>query len=121
MEGRKPPPKASHPFPNNPNLANTWCKPYLKAFAKSMLTICGIYYTLGGINMYLTRHEKGPFGMDLTTSKEEFERKWAAMTNYTQVKSMVPNVVPEFESNKYATNVRFSFSDGADFIPVGEK
>jgi len=71
MEGRRPPPIAEHPFPDNPVLNKFWGTPVVKPFFKTLATITIIYGTMLGVNMYLTRHEKGPFGIDITVPDEK--------------------------------------------------
>lgn len=80
MEGRHPPPKASHPFPDSVDLTKFWGTGTAKGFFK--FSIC-LFLALGGIlggNMYLTRNEKGLFGQDWTMTKEDMEKRRKILT-----------------------------------------
>ena len=75
MEGRKPPPRSSHPFPNVADLNKFWNTPMAPAFFKLFFSFLGVYGTVIAFNCYLTRHEKGPFGTDISMTKEQSQKQ----------------------------------------------
>lgn len=66
MEGRKPPPKASHPYPNVVELTKWWGTPMPWSFIKIASSVTVIFGSLFAINRYIHRNEKSRFKIDLT-------------------------------------------------------
>lgn len=77
MEGRRPPPKASHPYPNKVNLTKWWGTPMPWSFFKFATTFLGVFGSLFAISMHFKLKENARKQM----TQQEFEQLWTAQGN----------------------------------------
>lgn len=119
MEGRFSPPKASHPFPNNPDLTKFWGQ-YSKGFFKTFGTFVLIYGSIFGLNTYLTRHEKGFFGLDMTISEEELVKQTELKKNIANMRWNIGLPLSFAHENAPITKSNMRFDDGTEFSPPKE-
>lgn len=76
MEGREPPPRASHPFPNNPDLTKFWGTPVVKPFFRFSFAIVGFVTAYGMLQIYLSRNDTKLYGfIEIPKTKEEVDKK----------------------------------------------
>ena len=87
MEGRRPPPRASHPFPDNPDLTKFWGTPVVKPFFRVYCAIAGAITVYGLINIWLTRNETAVYGIELPQTKEEWDKKQEIANTFSMIKS----------------------------------
>lgn len=113
MEGRHPPPKASHPFPNAPDLRKFWGTPAAKGFFKTVLVFLSVYGSLCGIQLYLLRDVKGPFGMDITMTEEQTQKRYEAILARAKNFPIIEGIT--FNMNDEIRNPNFRFDDGVGF------
>lgn len=78
MEGRRPPPKASHPYPNVVQIAKFWGTPYAWNFFKFSTGFIVIYSSLFAFNLYLKRNDGNPFKTNLNSEQ------WLELTETRQ-------------------------------------
>lgn len=75
MEGRYPPPPASHPFPDNPDMTKFWGTPYYKAFFKSAAVVMAIVGTYVTISYQLNKDRTHFMGVRFAFTKEEIQKR----------------------------------------------
>lgn len=75
MEGRHPPPPASHPFTDNPRYDKFWGTPTMKGYFKFATSAAAIWVGLLSLNMYLTRNDTNRLGIKIPTTEEVMKRK----------------------------------------------
>lgn len=113
MEGRHPPPKASHPFPDSVDLTKFWGTRTATGFFKfSACFILAFGSYLGG-NMYLKREEKGLFGFDFSMTKEELEKKKKIMEFRAPLE--FAGIPVSFKSQESLSKPELRFDDGIRF------
>lgn len=114
MEGRRPPPKASHPFPDYANMRKFWNTPLSGAFFRSLATFISIYGSYLAINIYLTRHEEGFLGFKLTGTPEQFKKRFAIMEAKSKLIPLgSPNI--RFNIDDESKDLSLRFDDGISF------
>lgn len=112
MEGRQPPPKAKHTFPNNPNVYKFWGAPWGKTVMKSTFVGGCIMASLLAMNTYVTTGHPNIFG-GLPPTKEEVLRKLELMRHQGSV--MNAQLPVELV---HTTNRNLEFDDGVKFNPA---
>lgn len=118
MEGRNPPPPASHPFPDNPDLRKFWGTPLSKGFFKFSAAIIAGWLTLVGINFYLTRNDTTLLGVDISGTPEQFKKRSDLIGKSSFIK--LNNIPMQFKHERIFTKTPdggdLRFDDGIEFI-----
>lgn len=117
MEGRDRPPKASHPFPNNPGPIKLFSRRALPLL-RGYLAFMGAFFMVGGINFYVTRHEKGPFGTDITMTKEQGGKFQEVVFALTDVRNLGLRL--DYNKGNISLDPQMRFDDGITFVPPAE-
>lgn len=111
----RPPPKAEYNFPNNPDVNKFWGTPTSRAFFKSLGVTLAISAVVWGGNLYFTRNDKGPFGFDITKTKEELEEENRIRQLKLEIKPY--NLPIGVKSDQVLVENKMKFDDGIEFRP----
>lgn len=113
MEGLRRPPKATHPFPSNPDLRKFWNAPTGKAYFKVTATFLVVYGSIAGLQLYLTRNDKGVLGVDLTMTEEQSIKRMEILKSGRHSKLAGPGLF--LNQSQELKNPALRFDDGAGF------
>lgn len=124
MEGRLPPPKATHPFPNTVDLTKFWGTRQVRGFALFSISVMTAWAALLGLSYAINKNNDTVFGIkNHPITREDIEKKrkldesnLVVITNRLQLESVYKDVLAF--GNKDA-DVRFD--DGVKFVTSVEK
>lgn len=115
MEGRHPPPKAEHPYPNNPDLFKFWGAPY----GRSVFRVCVVgtvfFGSLAALNIYVSQGYPNILGMVGPTREEALRKREL----YIGGSSLSQHKLPVEMVSR--TNKNLQFDDGLRFSPATEE
>lgn len=121
MEGRRPPPPASHPFPDAPAVDKFWGTPYAKGFFKFAIPFVTGWISLLCLNYYLTRNETHICGIKVSRTEEEIEQRKSLLRASSYITSLslplklkVDRLVPDKDT---PPGHDMAFDDGFEFAP----
>lgn len=122
MEGRRAPPKANHPFPDNPDIYKFWGAPYGKAVFKSFGVFIVSFAVLASLEAYLHRNRQTIWGMDLAMTKEQTRKRFEALnsSNFLWDTVQLP-VDMKLRVNQMSLDDNMKFDDGIEFVSCSER
>lgn len=115
MEGRNPPPRANHPFPNNPNVYKFWGAPFGRTYFRSLVVLTALYGSLAYLNTF-GKDEPNMFGYKSLTP-EEFKRRVQLIDQAAPFKQL--NLPIEMDHQHGTGDLRFD--EGIKFSPLPEE
>lgn len=84
MEGRKPPPRATHPFPDNPDMTKFW-----GPLSRAVFRCAGVFSLVAGsywgITIYLKRNDEYFMNVKINPTPEELEKKRLIFKNTPKI------------------------------------
>lgn len=115
MEGRHAPPKAEHPYPNNPRVFKFWGAPWGRSFFRVSIVGTIFFGSLIAINTYVSYGQPNIVGM-VSPTREEVLRRRDISVGVSKI--MAHQLPMELVSR---TDRNLQFDDGIKFNPLTDE